>query len=246
MRDRQEHLIGRLTSTAGRSVASPLAPGLHAFPGHSGAQHLLFLPTVRQGPKDQDGTAWELAQSDRKLPLVVLFHGSGSDPLRMLRLVERQAEEAGVALLLPKSSGYTWDAVLGAFGPDVAELDRLLETVSGLVPIDSGRIAAGGFSDGASYALSLGRVNGDRFRRILAFSPGFVVPGPPTGTPGIFVSHGSSDAVLPIERCSRLLVPALRREGYAVRYREFDGGHVVPAELIEEAFRTIARGPAAE
>jgi predicted esterase len=149
-----------------------------------------------------------------------------------------------VAVLLPKSSGYTWDAVLGGFGPDVAELDRLLEATSGMLAVDPGRIAVAGFSDGASYALSVGRINGDLFGSILAFSPGFVVPGPPAGTPRIFVSHGTADPVLPIERCSRLLVPALRREGYEVDYREFDGGHVVPPELAEEALRTVARGPA--
>ena len=45
------------------------------------------------------------------------------------------------------------------------------------------------------------------------------------------MTHGIHDAVLLIERCSRRLVPRLRRGGYDVTYEEFDGGHAVPAEL---------------
>jgi len=33
-----------------------------------------------------------------------------------------------------------------------------------------------GFSDGASYALSVGITNGDLFTHVIAFSPGFVAP----------------------------------------------------------------------
>jgi phospholipase/carboxylesterase len=246
MRVHDQHRVGQLTSALGRPAGPGHEPGLHPLTPEPGAQHLLFLPAQPHGTGDAGSGAAATPLTSRPRPLVVLFHGSGSDPFGMLRLVEQQAAAAGVAVLLPKSSGYTWDAVLGAFGPDVAELDRLLEMASGMLPIDPDRLAVGGFSDGASYALSLGRINGDRFRHILAFSPGFVVPGPPAGTPRIFVSHGTADTVLPIDRCSRLLAPVLKREGYAVDYREFDGGHVVPPELVEEAFRVIAGAPAAE
>ena len=38
-----------------------------------------------------------------------------------------------------------------------------------------------------------------------------------------------------IDATSRALVPRLRRAGYEVRYREFEGGHTVPVELAAEA-----------
>ena len=243
------HATGRLTGRAPTPPARPAEPGVHALPGSASGQHLLFIPAERDLPEGGSSMPAEgRARMPQRspAPLVVMLHGSGSDPLRMLRLVERAAAAAGVALLLPKSSGYTWDAVLGAFGPDVAEIDRLLEAALRLTPVDPRRLAVGGFSDGASYALSLGRVNGDRFGRVLAFSPGFMVPGRPTGTPRIFISHGTSDSVLPIERCSRLLVPALRREGCDVDYREFDGGHVVPHELVAAAFAPLSAGDVAD
>jgi predicted esterase len=52
----------------------------------------------------------------------------------------------------------------------------------------------------------------------------------------VYVAHGTADRVLPIDRCSRRIVPALRDADYDVHYREFDGGHVVPADLAEDAF----------
>jgi phospholipase/carboxylesterase len=96
-------------------------------------------------------------------------------------------------------------------------------------------VAIGGYSDGASYTLSLGIANGDLFTHVLAFSPGFVAPPGRAGSPRIFVSHGTRDGWLPIERCSRRIVPQLERIGYEVRYREFEGGHVVPPEIGREA-----------
>ncbi len=243
MQHSTDHLLGRLPHAAGRPRAGSLAPGVHALEVSPGRHHVLAVPPARPAADSEIPPTPRMPAAEAGVPLLVMFHGSGSEPLRTLRLVEQQAAAAGVAVLLPKSSGYTWDAVLGGFGPDVAELDRLLDATSTMLPIDPGRMAVAGFSDGASYALSIGRVNGDLFTSVLAFSPGFVVPGPPAGTPRIFVSHGTSDPVLPIERCSRILVPALRREGYAVDYREFDGGHVVPPELAAEAIHSVARAP---
>jgi phospholipase/carboxylesterase len=97
-----------------------------------------------------------------------------------------------------------------------------------------GRVATAGFSDGATYALALGRANGDRVSHVLAFSPGFLIPARRVGAPRIFVSHGRQDDVLPIASCSRVMAPRLQRDGYEVRYREFDGGHEAPPTVMRE------------
>ena len=99
-----------------------------------------------------------------------------------------------------------------------------------------------GFSDGASYGLSLGLTNGDLFTHLIAFSPGFMAPATKRGKPPIFVSHGTHDGVLPIERCSRRIVPQLDREGYEVRYREFDGTHTVPRSIARDALEWLTSG----
>lgn len=56
------------------------------------------------------------------------------------------------------------------------------------------------------------------------------------GTPYIFVSHGKADAVLPIDRCSRRLIPQLQR-AYDTTYHEFEGPHIVRPEEAKQAMQ---------
>jgi phospholipase/carboxylesterase len=121
--------------------------------------------------------------------------------------------------------------VRSGFGPDVEYVDRALDLVFARYTVDSAHVAVEGFSDGASYALSLGLLNGDLFTHVIAFSPGFVLAERREGRPRCFVSHGVHDTVLPIDPCSRRIVRGLRADEYDVRYTEFDGGHDVPPAI---------------
>ncbi len=244
----------RLLLAAGRIAGAGLLAGCAARPSGAPAEGsdpavLTARPTATPGgPAPAPGTsALGLEETRDSLlhvpaaglagpaPLVLVLHGAGGDAEAGLGLLRPLADEKGLVLLAPASRGSTWDAVAGGYGPDVTVVDRALATVLGTVPVDAERIAVAGFSDGASYALGLGLANGGLFRRVVAFSPGFVPPGPRTGRPPVFVSHGTGDDVLPIDRTSREIVPALRDDGYEVTYREFDGGHVVPPEVAREA-----------
>jgi len=175
------------------------------------------------------------------LPLLVLFHGASSSGDRQLGRFGQIPSDAGVAVLAIDSRYQTWDGVLGAFGPDVKFIDRALEKVFALVAVDPARLTIGGFSDGASYGLSLGLINGDLFPRIAAFSTGFIVPGEPRGKPRVFMSHGTSDDILPIDQCGRAVAADLRRRGYDVTFREFAGKHEVPAAVATEGFEWIGK-----
>lgn len=175
------------------------------------------------------------ANADRgPIPLLVLLHGAGGSGERFLTRFGQIPRDAGVAVAAPDSRAQTWDAILGGYGSDVEFLDRTLARVFERVEVDPGRIAIGGFSDGATYALSLGLINGDLFGKIVAFSPGFVVDGRTYGTPRIFVSHGVADNILPIDRCTRVIVPKLRAKGHDVIVREFNGGHELPEAIARE------------
>src|SRR5262249_14423201 len=128
---------------------------------------------------------------------------------------------------------------------DVTFIDRALARVFETINVDPARLAIGGFSDGATYGLSLGVINGDLFPRVVAFSPGFLVDGGGShGRPEFFVSHGRSDQILPIEQTSLLIVPELRKRGYEVSFHEFDGRHEVPPAIAVEAMKWIASAPA--
>lgn len=173
--------------------------------------------------------------AERPVPLVVALHGAGGDAAAGLAPLRTLAGERGLLLLAPSSRGPTWDAVRDGYGADADLLDRALDRVFATVRVDAERVAVSGFSDGASYALGLGLANGALFRRVVAFSPGFVPRGPRAGRPAVFVSHGDADAVLPVARTSRRIVPALQEDGYDVTYREFAGPHTVPPEVAREA-----------
>jgi phospholipase/carboxylesterase len=171
----------------------------------------------------------------RPAPFALMLHGAYSDAREGIAPFLDLADEAGLILLAPESRGRTWDIGLGGYGSDVEFIDRALESVFSRNAVEPLRLAACGHSDGASYALSLGLTNGDLFTHVIAFSPGFVSTEERRGSPSLFVSHGTRDEILPIGTTSRRLVPWLRREGYDVRYEEFDGPHEVPSEVAREA-----------
>jgi phospholipase/carboxylesterase len=220
--------MGRLRARPGvPTSASPVTPGEHALELSSGRDGLLIVP--RERPP--------------QAPLVVLLHGAtGSARGVTSRLAASAlADRFQAVVLAPESRGRTWDAIGGAFGRDVAFLDTALAHTFERVGVDATRVAIGGFSDGASYALSLGLINGHLFRKIAAFSPGFVVTGTPEGKPRVFISHGSHDDILPIDRCGRVIAQRLRAGGYDVTFREFDGGHEIPPAIAKDGLSWCAQ-----
>ena len=93
------------------------------------------------------------AGGDAPSPLIVMLHGAGGAAAGALRLIEGAAR--GALILVPESRGPTWDLIRGGYGPDVSFLDAALREVFGRHRVDPRRVALAGFSDGASYALSL-------------------------------------------------------------------------------------------
>ena len=180
---------------------------------------------------------------DRPSPLVLMLHGAGGDAEQGLGLVRQLADEFGFVVLAPASRRPTWDVVYRSYGADVAFIDRALEQTFSRCAIDPQRVAIGGFSDGASYALSLGVTNGDLFTHVIAFSPGFMSPASRQGMPRLFISHGTQDRVLPIERCSRRLAREIRSTDYELSYREFEGAHTIPQEIARGAIDWFLSSP---
>lgn len=169
-------------------------------------------------------------------PLMVALHGSGGSAARWSRLHET-CEERGIVLLAPDSRGRSWDRAIADFGPDVGFIDAVLRYTFERCAIDPRRIALAGFSDGASYALSLGPSNGDLFTHLIAWSPGFSDPADPiVGLPEVFVSHGTADRVLPVALSRHAIVPMFEMDGYDVEYVEFDGQHEMPNQVVSRAF----------
>lgn len=176
---------------------------------------------------------------DEALPFAVMLHGAGGTSMDMEFTVPL-AEEHSVILLLPNSRRFEWDAVVGPFGRDATFLEGALAQAFSSCAIDPARVTLGGLSDGATYALALGLLNGDLFTQLVAFSPGFLKSVDRYGKPRVFISHGTKDAVLNINFGGRGIAQQLTAEGYDVTYREFDGGHVVPDAIAREAFAWLS------
>lgn len=212
---------GRLAVKRG-APTKKITAGLHPLGLGDKRDGLLYIPSSYQ--------------PERPAPLALLLHGAGGRAQHGLPLLQGIADARGMVLLGVDSRRETWDIIaVRRYGPDVVFIERALEHVFARCAIDPTRIAIEGFSDGASYALSLGLTNGDLFTHVLAFSPGFMAPARMEGKPRVFISHGTRDAVLPIERCSRRIVPQVQQAGFDVLYREFEGPHAVRSEILEQA-----------
>jgi predicted esterase len=179
----------------------------------------------------RDGTLVLPDVPDGAAPLVIAFHGAESGAEQMVGLLEPAAERAGAVVLAPESRDVTWD-LLHCQGEDALFVARAVDAVCAAAHIDTRRVALAGFSDGASFAL--GVPVPVEATALVAFSPGFFTGR--HGTAPAYVSHGTHDPVLPVGACGRTVARELAEAGRRVRYHEFGGGHVVPPEIVDEAF----------
>lgn len=203
----------------------PLAAGTHQLAFADGRKAVLHVPAHanRQG---------------RLLHLLLLLHGAGGQHGGGDHIALAHAIRHGALLLIPDAVGSSWDFLRGGFGDDLAFIDRLLLWTMQRYEVDEQAMAIAGFSDGASYALSVGLMNGLMFSDILAFSPGFMAPLRREGVPRVFVSHGTEDRVLPVARAAAI-ARRLAQEGYEVAYEEFDGAHIVSPTIARAALHRL-------
>jgi phospholipase/carboxylesterase len=201
---------------------SPLGPGRHKLGLSRGRDGVIVVPAS--------------FQSSKPAPLIVMLHGAGGAGENVANRLGL-ADEFGLVVLAPDSRDErTWDMIIGGgFGPDVEFINDAVASVKRRCTIDSQHVTLAGFSDGASYALSLGIGAGDVFSKVIAFSPGILQPPRTQGKPRIFISHGTEDNILPIDVTSHVFVPRLKQLGYDVTYEEFQGRHTIPPEILRKA-----------
>lgn len=211
---------GRLTARH-QPPSLDAGPGEHVLDDNGGRRALLYIP-----PSYDAATP---------APLMLMLHGARGDGDRTLEQQRAVAAAHGVIVLSPSTRSGTWDAIRGDFAHDLAKLDELLMESFRRCNVDPARIASAGFSDGASYALSIGLMNGALFTHIIAHSPGFIISRERSGRPKVYISHGRQDDVLPFDRCGARIAAQLEQEGYAPRFDVFDGGHTASPELRSAA-----------
>jgi len=216
-------LLGRLSFKSVDPVRGPLPPGRHRLGLAAERDAILHVPAGL----DQDAP----------VPLFVMFHGAGGFPEKVLPFIEPHAQRHKFLVLAPHSTYPTWDIVIGGNGPDLEQLHQALAEVSSRYRIDRDRLAFAGFSDGASYALSIGITNGDIASHVIAFSGGFMSVFLQEGAPRVFIAHGLADEQLPVQTSGRANAAKLKSAGYEVEYVEFDGLHAIQPPIVSQAVR---------
>src|SRR3984893_13758728 len=178
-------LLGRLSFTHPEPTKCPLPPGRNRLGIAGERDAVLFVPTG--------------LDEHAPVPLFVMFHGAGGFPEKVLPFIEEHAERDKFLILTPHSMYPTWDIVIGVICPDLDRLHPALLAVTSRYRIDRDHLAFAGFSDGASYALSIGITNGYIASHVIAFSGGFMSIFTQEGAPKCFIAHGLSDEQLLLE-----------------------------------------------
>ena len=224
------HLAGRLSFAHRLPTKAPLPPGRHPLGLFSERDALLVVPPG--------------IDTRKPVPLVVLFHGGGGHAEKILPMLEEHAQARGFLLLVPQSLFPTWDIVIAGNGPDRERLEAALTEVVSRFLLDPARFAFAGHSDGGSYTLSLGLTNGDFVTHLIVSSAGFMSVQMQVGAPRVFLSHGTRDEQIPIDRSGRTHSRLLREAGYDVTYVEYDGPHAYDPAVVAQAVDFFLGEPA--
>ena len=187
--------------------------------------------------------------SNSPRPLILLFHGAGMSARNFLEGARADADRCGCLLLSVQSAGATWDTVGlvrdaakngratrdQLYGADTGRVEQALSLALRAADADRRSVVLAGFSDGASYALSLGLANPAIIRGVIAFAPGFhLEPSAINPRQRLFIAHSPTDQILSFERTREDTVASLKRAGFDLRFRPFDGGHRVDRAVLSE------------
>jgi phospholipase/carboxylesterase len=251
----RRELLGMGVATIGTSLLSGCIKGIEQ-PGGSPVSNPTLVSRVTAPKKSvSSGTSVPYSsglqeallyvpagyQSSTASPLVLMLHPEGGSAFSGILLFQKYADAAGLALLAVDSYSSTWDIfAYGYYGPDLAFIDAALSATFNEANVDPSRVAIEGFSDGASYALAMGRTNGLLFSRVICFSPGGVMGYQPSGKPTIFLAQGTNDLTFDITQTGDVINSGLVAQGYTVTYVRFNGGHEVPDAVAQQAIAWLA------
>ncbi|MBI2504966.1 MAG: dienelactone hydrolase family protein [Candidatus Latescibacteria bacterium] len=194
-------------------------------------------------------------------PLLVLLHGYGSDERDLMGLVPYLDPRFEVVSVRGPQAlemgGYAWFAVqFTPFGLVLdhaqaqetrRQLEAWLEALVAAPGVDRGQVFLLGFSQGAGMALGAALHRPELVAGV-AFISGLVVPQMiPAGdleklrALSVLMVHGRHDPLIPIQqgRASRALLEQLP---LCLRYREYEMGHEINAECLEEVRGWLQEG----
>lgn len=170
----------------------------------------------------------------RLYPLVTVLHGAGRQDELLVRACREEPAKRDALFLVPRSLHPTWDLLACDERPDLDFLEWSYDLIYRRYPVDPARQALLGYSDGASYALSVGLSNPHVFRAVMAWAAGFVALddrqlGPADRKPEVLLEYGTHDELFPFERVALPMRANLEQLGYRVEFRVDEGGRHWPS-----------------
>ena len=170
-------------------------------------------------------------------PMIVSLHGGSGHGRGQIWMWLREARSQGVVILCPTSLVSTWD--LGNPEVDTLNILRHIDTVAENWNVDTSQLMLHGISDGGTFALASGLLEGSRFTHLVPCFPSFHPLLIEMSSPSrlkeirIYLLHGVLDWMFPVEG-SRAAYQTLQRAGVDIVYREIeDLSHSYPDEENE-------------
>jgi phospholipase/carboxylesterase len=175
---------------------------------------------------------------DERLPLVTVFHGAGRQDEMLVRACRDEPARRRALFLVPRSVDPTWDLITGRGQDDLEFLEYAWDLVYRRYPVDPERQVLMGYSDGASYALSMALSNPGFFDAVLCWAAGFVVMdrsaiGSTARKPRIYLEHGTHDELFPFDRIAIPMRDDLRKAGYELEFSVDEGGRHWPSGTFQ-------------
>jgi len=175
----------------------------------------------------------------RRYPLFTVLHGAGRQDEALAKAYRDEPDRRQAFFLIPRSVEPTWDLIASAERPDLDFLEYAYDLVYRRYPVDPLQQVLIGYSDGASYALSVGLCNPAMFSAMMVWAAGFLVVDPPTAErfregipeprPRIYLEYGTHDELFGFEQVAIPMRDNLRKAGLDVTFSVDEGGRHWPS-----------------
>jgi predicted esterase len=175
----------------------------------------------------------------RRYPLITVFHGAGRMDEMLVKMARNVPAERDALVLVPRSVEPTWDLIFGGERADLDFLEYAYDLIYRRYPIDPERQALLGYSDGASYAVSLALANPLVFDAAMCWAAGFAVADRNVFTteqprPRVYMEHGTHDQLFAFEQIAVPLRDNLRKAGCDVTFSVDEGGRHMPSGSFQD------------